>query len=63
MKRVTKNLSNSVNCRLNDEDTRQLDELCRRLDLERSEIIRRAVREGLRSFSDAKLPGVVIEVR
>jgi hypothetical protein len=35
----------------------ELKEICTKLDLPQSEILRRAVRIGLRSFTDAQSPG------
>lgn len=47
----------SLNVRLPAADLENLKAISTRLDLETSEIARRALREGLKSFSDARLPG------
>ena len=44
--------------RATDTDIAEVDKVCERLDLERSEVLRRAVHEGLRTFQDARLPEV-----
>jgi metal-responsive CopG/Arc/MetJ family transcriptional regulator len=55
------NLSDSLNVRLPRNVIETLDGVCQRLDLERSEVARRALREGLKTFRDAKLPGVEVQ--
>jgi metal-responsive CopG/Arc/MetJ family transcriptional regulator len=53
----TKELCRQVNIRLPVVDLRALDDISERLDLQRSEIMRRAVREGIKAFRRAMLPG------
>lgn len=60
-KTKTENLSRSVNVRLPLADIENLDHVCQRLELERSEVARRALREGLKTFRDVKLSGVKAE--
>jgi hypothetical protein len=47
----------ACNTRLYRTDVEKVAEISVRLRLERSEIIRRAIREGLRFFDEARLPG------
>jgi hypothetical protein len=49
-------LTVAVNVRLAAGDMEALDGLCHRLDLERSEVMRRALRVGLKSFETVELP-------
>jgi hypothetical protein len=44
--------------RVTPDDLTDLDRVCAKLDLQRSEIARRALREGLKLFRDVSLPGV-----
>ena len=46
-----------LHVRLKAADLQQLEAVCRKLDLDKSQIARRALRLGLASFQDAKLPG------
>jgi hypothetical protein len=50
-------LNESINVRLPAEDMKTLRAICVRLDLERSEVARRCVKEGLKTFRGVKLPG------
>lgn len=47
----------SINVRLPAVDLQNLKSISERLDLETSEVARRALREGLKAFEDARLPG------
>jgi hypothetical protein len=47
----------ACNTRLYRSDVEKVAEISVRLRLERSEVVRRAVREGLRFFDGAQLPG------
>jgi hypothetical protein len=58
MKRHSRDLGESINVRLPTADMNNLKTICAKLDLERSEICRRAIREGLKLFSNVQLPGV-----
>ena len=49
----------SVTVRLQRPLFNDLQEICNRLNLERAEVARRAIRVGLKSFADARLPGGV----
>lgn len=46
-----------LNTRLYRSDLEKVLQISRRLRLEKSEVVRRAVREGLKSFDSATLPG------
>lgn len=50
-------LNASFNLRLRVADAEKLEAAARRLDLERAEVTRRALKEGLKLFADARLPG------
>ena len=50
-------LNASFNLRLPVADAEKLEAVARRLYLERTEVARRALKEGLKLFADARLPG------
>jgi hypothetical protein len=57
MQRKHRELDASFNVRLPTADLQRLKSISEKLDLEASEIARRALKEGLRLFRDARLPG------
>lgn len=52
-----------LNTRLYRSDLEKIMRISRRLRLERAEVVRRAVRVGLKSFDTANLPGGEVEQR
>jgi hypothetical protein len=52
-----RDLSDSFNIRVQPADTDNLKQVCKRLGLPPSEVLRRAVREGLKAFHGVELPG------
>jgi len=52
-----RDLVESINVRLPTADMENLKAISAKLDLQTSEIARRAIREGLKTFDAAKLPG------
>lgn len=52
-----------LNTRLYRSDLEKVLQISRRLRLEKAEVVRRAVREGLKSFDNANLPGGEVEQR
>jgi len=54
-----RDLRGSINVRLAAQDMENLRAISTRLDLQTSEIARRAIREGLKTFAAAKLPGSI----
>jgi len=52
-----RDLSGSVTVKLQRPLLDDLEAVCDRLNLEKSEVARRAIREGLKTFVDARLPG------
>ena len=56
-KNAGRNLAASINVRLQPPDMLNLRSICARLDLEQSEVARRAIKEGLKSFRNVRLPG------
>jgi len=57
-KHPNRDLAASINVRLPATDLETLKAISTKLDLETSEIARRALKEGLKLFRDARLPGV-----
>jgi hypothetical protein len=54
---MTKELERQVNVKFDQRTYLKVEEISERLDLRVSEIIRRSVIEGLKSFANASLPG------
>ena len=52
-----KELNHNLNFKVNEQSLCKLDEVAARLGLDRSEVARRSLAEGLRKFEHAKLQG------